>query len=87
MRRLAEKKDLTCPHCGKHNTEHSTVDGADIQPRHGDFTICLTCGEWSVFGEGGLSLRKPRPSEALEIKESAYCQRVKKYWKEVTHGD
>ena len=52
----------TCPHCGKsldcHDKAEGMKDGGvglemDAQPRPGDFSVCLGCGEISRCGEHG----------------------------------
>ena len=53
-----------CRSCGKKNDRASGDDGA--RPSAGDMSICVQCGEISIFTET-LNLRAPTPEEAAEV--------------------
>lgn len=71
-----------CPNCFR-ATSHATDPTGDNEPHHGDFSICMPCGEWMVFdlrrGQRN-TLRKPTPRERLEIESNPDCQLLRKRW-------
>ncbi|MFG7180700.1 hypothetical protein ACGYQ5_14325 [Burkholderia pseudomallei] len=60
--------NLTCPHCGAPHDRHSEPLQPSKTPVDGDWSICIDCGEVSVFVIGEhWSLRAPTIDEANEI--------------------
>jgi len=70
-----------CLHCGTvldaasvvreagrwpHNDKPRFDMSDDVEPRPGDFTVCIKCGHLSTFGED-LRLRDPTDEEAIKI--------------------
>lgn len=47
--------DPTCPSCERPLRMHEAADGSGDQPKPGDVTVCLYCGEVLRF-DGGLQL-------------------------------
>lgn len=54
-----------CVDCGRKLNGAMSVDG-DHTPSPGDFSICMHCGHFMVFGEN-LDLRNPTDQEILDI--------------------
>lgn len=50
---------LHCPHCGKYQDAVTAMSGGNIAPRDGDYSVCVGCGQLSVFlvSPFGLSTR------------------------------
>lgn len=67
-----------CPWCG---TVHDGLVGMSsaATPNPGDVSLCIECGEWSVFA-ADLSRRKPTEDEFTSIGTSAACQRAREVW-------
>ena len=42
-----------CPYCDYEATEHETLD-KQINPKEGEISFCLNCGEVSEYTEDGL---------------------------------
>ena len=60
----------TCPICGYQVDAHSAVGEHDAIPSDGAISICIACGEPSVFTAvlgGALALRRPTPAERDDI--------------------
>lgn len=74
---------LECPFCHK-RLDASTLIGKDGAPKAGHVTICMDCGEVSIYqGEDDrLSLRRPTDEEYTHIGESEEIARVRKVWVE-----
>jgi len=72
--RMRPLTPLQCRACGKDNAAHTNAGASLNVPHDGDFTLCLYCGEWSVF-EGG-ALREPTPDEAALIAADPACIRA-----------
>lgn len=67
-----------CPYCDYEATEHETLEG-ETNKRDGDISICINCGEVSLFQHtyfGGLkkvdinSLEEDTKQEVLKIQEA-----------------
>jgi hypothetical protein len=72
-----------CPHCGRQQSDISgiTRKGAPRpKPGPGDLTLCIGCGEWSVFKNDVRRLRKPTAAERLEIAASPLCRMTRQAW-------
>jgi hypothetical protein len=69
--------ETTCPHCG---LNHNRITGMEAPlPDPGDVTLCMQCGEWSVYGNE-KSLEKPSDEMLAEIAENKTAQRVRAAW-------
>ena len=42
-----------CPYCNYVATEHETIEG-EVDPKEGDISFCISCGEANQFWKGGL---------------------------------
>lgn len=69
-----------CPWCKTLHTMADNVTGENTAPADGDVTLCIKCGEWSVFHFG--TLRKPRWEEYEFIGSDKDCQKLRWAWKE-----
>ncbi len=63
--------DLTCPHCGKQNTEHSSFEEPGARPDDGSLSLCIDCGLWGVFE--GAAIRRPSAGERADIEANPKC--------------
>jgi hypothetical protein len=54
-----------CPECG-HNMDAASSIGGDFNPRPGDLTCCIQCGELLAFNED-LHLRLPTKKERANL--------------------
>lgn len=70
----------TCPHCRRRAHLAGDVDGEGIEPAAGDATICIKCGEWSIFMEN-LQMRKPTELEARELARDPNVREATKRWR------
>lgn len=71
--RLAADK---CPHCGELIDVTTPSPGnPHAVPEPGDMSVCVTCAESVVFGDG-LKLRKPNMDEQLWIANNFHMQLV-----------
>lgn len=71
----------TCPYCGYVCT-HATpaMEAETPPPRAGDISICLECGQFSLFEAEPLRLRLPEPEEVAEIEEDRDCRAAREAW-------
>lgn len=62
----------SCPYCNLKMRSHLPVDDDDsVKPKENDISVCAECGEISIFGKNGKSLRKIDDIDKLIIdKES-----------------
>jgi hypothetical protein len=71
-----------CPACGRvHSASHVVAesDPGVVQPRPGDFSLCIGCGSWAVFtAEDGL--RRPSGDELRKIGADTAAQAVRRAW-------
>lgn len=57
-----------CPFCGAEHDVASDINNEGKTPTPGDFSLCIGCGEWSVFDPFWKgNLRKPKFDEYQEI--------------------
>jgi hypothetical protein len=73
-------KNTVCWNCGYIHDRVSHMFG-DKRPKDGDITLCIGCGEWSLFeaaAAGGL--RKPTDTEFQEIANNLDCTRLREAW-------
>jgi hypothetical protein len=60
--------DHHCPHCFvAHEAATGVGDAHGKRPDDGAISICIQCGEPSIFYEGGTKLRKPDSAESIGI--------------------
>lgn len=53
----------------------------EAAPENLDRSICLRCGEWSIFDDAyKAGLRKPNSDEWMEIAESEACGMMREAW-------
>jgi hypothetical protein len=69
----------TCPWCG-HSHELATSIHGDAVPEPGDITLCMSCGEWSIFSDSAGTLRKPTDAEFSEIGTDKNMQAMRRAW-------
>ena len=69
----------TCPWCSQTHELATSIDG-DAVPEAGDITLCVRCGEWSIFSDTPPVLRKPTDAEFLEIGTNEMMRRMRAAW-------
>ena len=67
-----------CPHCN-YQTDAASPVLVDCTPSENDMSLCIECGEWSVFGPN-LKLRVPTDDEFTALAEDATFRRVRAAW-------
>ena len=73
---------LICPFCLIENDKITDLDeDEEPQPFVGAISMCLTCGEFSIFGQD-MTLYKPRPFEIAHMDQDPELQKVRASWKE-----
>lgn len=75
-------KRVTCPHCGKVHTDHMPVS-AGPRPKKGDVSICITCGQASIFDRVPGWLRLPTDDEWRELEQTPELRRARSAWRKV----
>jgi hypothetical protein len=73
-----------CPFCAAQCDAASEVMDTDDAPTDGDISLCLYCGQFSMFkrdAPGGL--RVPTRREAREITRDADLQRLHAAWRKM----
>lgn len=77
----------TCPFCGAtHNmaSNATRTEEGPIQPRNGDLTLCINCGEWAFFDQNAKGgLRKPTDAEYRRIAASPHSRLAREAWIEI----
>lgn len=63
-----------CPYCGVTH-DHAFGAGNESTPSVDDISLCIKCGNFSVFGPD-LVLAKPSPELLAEIVKDKNCQRA-----------
>ena len=58
-------KKNSCLYCN-HKLDGATQVNGNHQPKPGDVSICIACGNVSIFKED-MTLRKPSPEEEAEM--------------------
>ena len=71
-------QEAHCPWCGRLANRASNSDTHNTAPVDGDATICIGCGEWSIFE--GDQLRTPTVDEFIEIGTDKDCQLARRAW-------
>lgn len=64
----------TCPACG-YPMDCATGIGHQRSPSPGDVTVCISCGDISLFNDD-LSLRTPSPGEMMALQRSTAWRKV-----------
>ena len=77
-----EKMAFSCPGCGKVNDRHSDMT-SDAKPKHGDVSICIDCGQLSVFDLHERCLRLPRADELREFEQDPRLRMYMAAWRAV----
>lgn len=63
-----------CSACGAHLSAATGADNDD-RPNEGDVSVCITCGNITIFDEN-LKLRPATPEEYNEIASAPLIQRM-----------
>jgi hypothetical protein len=82
MTRGSVEKQTRCPWC---RTEHELATGIDTRdgPAEGDRTLCIRCGEISVFdGKVKGGLRKPNAKEREKMLHEQLIFDLRRAWYE-----
>lgn len=58
----------TCPHCGITFDACKAGDQEGKQPSVGDFTVCVYCGKFAVFGDN-MQIRQLTSAEMIELEQ------------------
>jgi len=75
------EQPTTCPWCGQNNEAISPPGDDKSPPGDGDFNMCFSCGEWSIFDSkqpGGT--RKPVFEEYMHIATDPMSRRMRDAW-------
>lgn len=68
---------VRCPHCRAEFDGHSATDGSGDHPTHGDVTMCIRCGQPSIFDAHDKCLRMPSTPELREFEENPHFRKVR----------
>lgn len=83
-------KHTRCWNCGFENDRVTSANPREAltEPRNGDITMCIECGEFAIFDSSFPDgVRKPNPAENFEMKRSKELAFVKAAWEFATrHG-
>ena len=80
------EKATVCPFCSRCNELASPASG-ELEPEDGDFTLCIGCGEWSVFDSRWSSgTRKPTFAEYQQIVANPMMSKARAAWLVVVKG-
>lgn len=83
MKRLADT--LICPFCHYRCDAATPVEGDFDEPKDGDLSICIKCGEWVVFADDVTSVRKPTDDEYLEIGSDRFYGTIRVAWEQTKY--
>lgn len=71
-----------CPWCDTYQDRATNADGKTGRPANGNSTICLDCGQWSVFdSRNSLGLRKMRPAELRRLMKDKKFRDIAEAWR------
>lgn len=74
-------KETTCPWCGKLCTDAEVIGDLTVTPGTDDFSMCIGCGEWSVFAPWlPDGLRKPFDDEYAVIAADPKMRKLREAW-------
>ena len=69
-----------CSNCGSQfDRSKNVADDDHERPEEGTATLCLYCGEWSIFN-ADMSLRKPTSVEAVELATDSAARSLRACW-------
>lgn len=68
-----------CLGCGAANDRTTETSESGRKPEAGDATICVSCGQASIFNED-LSLRLPTEEENQALARNEHFQKIRKAW-------
>lgn len=73
--------NLACPYCGKVHDRHSEPlnPGTPHEPKDGDVSMCIACGEFSFFDGGALRL--PTDDEGVMLSADLDVVRMRAAWR------
>lgn len=71
---------FSCPFCHAQFDATTSLTDPNGTPEAGDTTICIQCGEVSLFELKPLRLRKPTDKEYLELGADENIKRSRKVW-------
>ena len=78
---MAVKHKAKCWRCGRKHTAATGAFDKSLVPKDGDITLCIRCGEWSVFASTDPSgIRRPTIEEFMEIGEDPRCRKLRDAW-------
>ena len=80
MRETQLPKPQQCWSCGYTVTDASAAVKPDATPSDGDYSLCIKCGQMSVFTKE-LELREPTLEEHIAIARDRDCQLAKAAWR------
>lgn len=70
FRPVNRKMKTKCPQCEYIATEHETLD-SETNPRNGDISFCINCGEFNEFKNGCLiKTSVPLDNEMKKIRDA-----------------
>lgn len=71
--------NLVCPYCLKTNDRHSRINRGGVtgpsRPKPGAFTMCVSCGGFSVMTDH-LALRRATRDELFELEQDPICAAI-----------
>ncbi|ARL77586.1 hypothetical protein BOC54_36935 [Burkholderia pseudomallei] len=76
--------NLTCPHCHALHEFHSDLTRPGAQPKDGDVSICINCGEFAIFDLHERCLRPPTIDEANALDSDPDMLLYRQVWREAT---
>lgn len=76
--------NLSCPHCGAVHECHSDPLNKDAVPKDGDISVCIDCGEFSIFDLRERCLRLPTDEEMHDLDTNIDVALFRAAWREAT---
>lgn len=67
-----------CPYCNAVHDSVTQETNQPITPSDGDYSLCWSCGEWTIWKRGRL--RKPTATEFYRIQNDKHLRSVKMAW-------
>lgn len=78
---------MKCPHCQTYNPDHSAVlDDGCPPPMEGDISICIKCGEISIFKTGAKELRKANDHDIDQMVKNGLWKTVHKICRRIQNA-
>lgn len=81
-------KFLPCPTCGYRSDAHAAVGTTGpLQPKAGDVTLCLQCGQLLLFELDmvGLRFRLPTVLELVDLRQNSTVEQLLEAWVSAFH--